>query len=79
MALAFSGLSFILCLAHHFANFCRSLRKRFAANCNLLIAAYSAVSSANWDLNLVCGDVLADHSRTSEKVKERCNLVSHCG
>ena len=49
MTLVFSGFSFILYLAHHFANFRRSLRKSFAANCRVLLAAHRAVSSANWD------------------------------
>ena len=49
MTLVFSGFSFILHLAHHFANFRRALRKRFAANCTFLLAAHRAVSSANWD------------------------------
>ena len=49
MTLVFSGLSFILHLAYHFASFRRSLRKCFAANCTFLLAAYRAVSSANWD------------------------------
>ena len=49
MILAFSGFSFILDLAHHFASFRRSLRKRFAANCTFLLAAHGTVSSANWD------------------------------
>ena len=47
--LGFSGLSFILHLAHHFANFCRFLRKRFAASCTFLLAAHRAVSSPNWN------------------------------
>ena len=49
MTLVFSGLSFILHLAHHFASFRRSFCKRFAAMCTFLLAAHSAVSSANWD------------------------------
>ena len=49
MTLVFSGLSFILHLAHHFANFCRSLRKSFAVNCTFLPEVHRAVSSANWD------------------------------
>ena len=49
MTVGFSGLSFILHLAHHFASFCRCLSKRFAANRTFLLAAYRAVSSANWD------------------------------
>ena len=36
MALVFSGFSVILHLAHQFANFRRSLRKSFAANCTFL-------------------------------------------
>ena len=53
----FSGFSYILHLAHHFASFRRSLRKSFAANCTFLLAAHSAVSSANWDFEfcLCCG------------------------
>ena len=50
MTLVFSGLSFILHLAHHFASFRRSFCKSFAAMCTFLLAAHSAVSSANWDL-----------------------------
>ena len=50
MTLVFSGLSFILHLAHHFASFRRSFCKRFAANCTFLLVAHRAVSSANWDL-----------------------------
>ena len=49
MTLGFSGLSFILHLAHHFVNFCRSLRKKFAANCTFLLAAHIAMSSVNCD------------------------------
>ena len=45
----FSGFSFILYLAHHFANFRTFLRKNFAASCTLLLAAHRAVSPANWD------------------------------
>ena len=45
MTLVFSGLSFILHLAHHFASFGRSLDKSFAVNCTFLIAAHRAVSS----------------------------------
>ena len=52
MTLFFSGLSFILHLAQHFANFRRFLRKSFAANCTFLLAAHRAVSSANWDFDL---------------------------
>ena len=48
MTLGFSGLSFILHLAHHFASFRRSLRESFAANCTSLLAAHRTVSSANW-------------------------------
>ena len=51
MTLVFSVLSFILHLAHQFANFRRSLRKSFAAICTFLLAAHRAVSSANWDLS----------------------------
>ena len=47
MTLVFPGFSFILHLAHHFANFRRSLCKRFAANCTFLLAAHRAVLSAN--------------------------------
>ena len=50
MTLVFSGLSFILHLAHHFASFHGSFCKSFAAMCTFLLAAHSAVSSANWDL-----------------------------
>ena len=49
MTSVFSGLSFILHLSHHFANFRRSLSKSFAVNCMFLLAAHSAVSSANWN------------------------------
>ena len=49
MTLVFSGFSFILHLAYHFANFRRSLLKSFAANCTFLLAAHRAVSPANWD------------------------------
>ena len=55
MTLVFSGFSFILYLAHHFASFRRSLRKSFAANCIFLLAAHRAVSSANWDLEFCLG------------------------
>ena len=47
MTLVFPGFSFILHLAHHFANFRRSLCKSFAANCTFLLAAHRAVLSAN--------------------------------
>ena len=49
MTLVFSGLSFILHLAHHFASFRRSFCKSFAAMYTFLLAAHRAVSSANWD------------------------------
>ena len=49
MTLAFSGFIFILHLTRHFANFRRSLRNSFAANCTFLLAAHRAVSSENWD------------------------------
>ena len=52
MTLVFSGLSFILHLAHHFASFRRSFCKSFAAIRTFLLAAHSAVSSANWDFVL---------------------------
>ena len=61
MTLVFSGLSFILDLAHHFANFRRSSRKSFSANCTFLPTAHKAVSSANWDSSFVCGEVLVSH------------------
>ena len=48
MTLVFSGLSFILHLAHHFASFRRSFCKRFAAMCTFLLAAHSTVSSAKY-------------------------------
>ena len=53
MTLVFSGLSFILHLAHHFASFCRSFCKSFAAMCTFLLAAHSAASSANWDFEFL--------------------------
>ena len=46
MTLVFSGFSFILHLAHHFANFRRSLRKSFAANCTFLLAALARSSNS---------------------------------
>ena len=49
MTFVFSGFNFMLCLAHYFASFCRSLLKHFAANCIFLLAAHRAVSSPNWD------------------------------
>ena len=49
MTLVFSGLSFILHLAHHFASFRRSFCKRFAAKRTFILAAHRAVSSANSD------------------------------
>ena len=49
MTLVFSGLSFILYLAHHFASFLRSFCKSFVANYTFLLVAHRAVSSANWD------------------------------
>ena len=49
MTLIFSGFSFILHLAHHFANFRRSLCKSVPANCTFLLAAHRAVLSVNWD------------------------------
>ena len=61
MTLVFSGLSFILYLADHFASFRRSLRKGFAANCTFLLAAHRAVSSANWVSEFFCGEVLISH------------------
>ena len=53
MTLVFSGLSFILHLAHHFASFRRSFCKSFAAICTFLLAAHRAVSSANWDFDFL--------------------------
>ena len=49
MTLFCPELNFILHLPHHFANFRRSLRKSFAANCTFFLAAYREVSLANWD------------------------------
>ena len=49
MIIVFSGFSFFLNLAHNFANFSRSFRKSFAANCTFLLADRNAVLiSANW-------------------------------
>ena len=50
MTLILFGLGFILHLAHYFANFRRSLRKSFAADCTPLVAANNAVSSETSDL-----------------------------
>ena len=57
ITLVFSGLSLILHLAHHAANFRRSCCKRFAANLTLRLKAHCAVSSANWESQfcLWCG------------------------
>ena len=59
--LGFFKIQFIPHLAHHFASFRRSLRKSFAANCTFLLAAHRALSSANWDFELLCGEVLVSH------------------
>ena len=57
ITLVFSGLSLILHLAHHIANFRRSCCKSFAAICMFRLNAHCAVSSANWDKEfcLWCG------------------------
>ena len=69
MTLVFSRFSFILHLAHHFANYRRSLRKSFAANCTFLLAAYRAVSSANWDFELSMVNF-----ETSDEKHSSCNV-----
>ena len=61
MILGFSGFNFIFHLTHHFANFRKSLCKRFAANCTFLLAAHRAVSSATETSSFVCGEVLVSH------------------
>ena len=61
MTLVFSGFSFILHVAHHFASFCMSLHKSFAANCIFVLAAHRAVSSATWSSSFVCCEVLVNH------------------
>ena len=57
ITLVFTGLSLILHLAHHIANFRRSSCKNFAAICMFRLKAHCAVSSANWDKEfcLWCG------------------------
>ena len=47
ITLVFVGLSLILHLAHHIANFRRSCCKRFAAIWMFRLKAHCAVSSAN--------------------------------
>ena len=53
----FSGLSFILHLAHHIAKFRRSCCKNFAAKRTFKLKAHCAASSVNWDRDfcLWCG------------------------
>ena len=58
MILAFSGLSSILHLAHHFDSFRRSLRKSFAANCTFLLAVHHQQTGI---LSFVCGEALVSH------------------
>ena len=57
ITLVFTGLSLILHLAHHIANFRRSCCKSFAVICMFRLNAHCAVSSANWDREfcLWCG------------------------
>ena len=62
ITLVFSGLSLILHLAHHAANFRRSCCKRFAARLMFRLKAHWAVSSANWEReSFVCGVVVGGH------------------
>ena len=49
ITLVFLGLSLILHLAHHIANFRRSCCKRLATFRTFKLEVYCAVSSANWD------------------------------
>ena len=62
MSLAFSGLSLILHLAHHFAIFCRSLRK------NVLLQFvhfyWQPIEQCHQQTGIssfVCGEVLVSH------------------
>ena len=57
ITLVFTGLSLILHLALHIANFRRSCCKCFAAICTFRLKAHCAVSSANWNREfcLWCG------------------------
>ena len=57
MTLIFLEFNFILHLAHHFANFRRSLREGFVPNCTFLLAIHIAMSSANWDFEFCGGEV----------------------
>ena len=66
MTLVFSGFYFILYVAHHFANFRRSLCNSFAANCTFLLAAHRAVSSANWDFEFYLWWVLVSNGLRTE-------------
>ena len=64
MTLVFSGLSFILHLAHHFASFRRSFCKGFAAMCTFLLAAHSYIVQCHQQtgiLSFICGEVLVSH------------------
>ena len=61
MTLVFSGLSFTLHLAHHFASFRRSLCKSFAANCTFLLAATEQCHQQTGISSFVCGEVLVSH------------------
>ena len=66
MTLVFSGFSFIPHLAHHFANFRRSLSKSFAANCTFLLAPIEQCHQRTGILSFVCGEDLVSHWRLSE-------------
>ena len=54
MTLVFSGLSFLLHLAHHSARF-----EGPCANCTFLLAVYRAVSSANLDFEFCVEDLVS--------------------
>ena len=61
ITLVLSGLSVILNLAHHIANFRRSCCKSFATISMFRLKAHCAVSGANWDREFVCSEVLEGH------------------
>ena len=61
ITLVFSGLSLILHLAHHVANFRRSCCKRFAANLTFRLKPTVQYHQRTGKESFVCGVVVADH------------------
>ena len=61
MTLVFSGLSFILHLAHHFASFRRPLLKRFAVSCTFYKQPIEQRHQQTGISSFVCGEDLISH------------------